>query len=322
MDDALPVVIISGADHFRRRRFLQHFTNDMAKTREVIEVDGRDLGALVAAMSGAEFSGHPVLVVVHNASKVNLDLVEEHHKSKDNSACLALYYEGTPRKNTKFGKMVQRLKKVHKGFPVPKEWEAEDDAVDLCLEEARRHGKKLDRDLARALVSVTGRDLGLLSFEIFKLSLMANAQATSEITLDMIRGLRADVAEAQVYPIIQALEARDAVRLLRALKLVRQRSKTDPTIWVCRAVGSVVQRWLAVTNLDQQGVRPKEAALQLGLHPWFYENKVLPRARHWGQGGVVRLIRVLAVSERALLDGHVAPWTGLVARLTEVCSST
>jgi DNA polymerase III delta subunit len=322
MDEAPPVVFVTGSDHFRRRRFLRGFVREMRETRTVQHVKGSDKGALIAALSEPDFTGRPVLVVVDQANKVDLALVEDHHKGKDNSAVLALHYEGTPRGNTKFGKLVKKLSGVHRGFTAPTTWDADEDAVNFCVEEAKRLGKPLTVDLAQALVSVIGSDLGLLSFEILKAVRLAEARGEPGITTAHVKAVKADIAEAQVFPVVRALEARNVKRLIRTLTMVKARSKTDPTIWVCRVVGPNAQKWLTAANLDAKGVHPDTAADQLGMKPWYYKNKVLPFAQRWKQAGAIRLIRAVAESERAVFDGHVAPWTGLVARLVKVCGSS
>lgn len=320
MKDAAPVVIITGNDHFRRRRFLSWFIQEMEGSGRVVHrVEGDNRGAIIGAMSEAEFAEQPTVIVVDKASKVDLELVESHHKGKDNTVVLALHYEGTPKGNTKFGKLVKKLRKVHKEFKAPKDWDADEDAVGFCLEEAQRLGKTLPQQLAKALVALSGSDLGLLSFELLKLSTLADARGTTEITAEFIKAIKADIAEAQVFPVVRALEGRDVKRLLRSLAQVRKLSKDDPTMWVCRIVGSSAMRWLAVACLDAQGVQPEAAARQLDMNKWYYRNKVLPPARRWGKADVVRLVRALAESERAVLDGHVDPWVGLVSRLVQVC---
>jgi hypothetical protein len=149
------------------------------------------------------------------------------------------------------------------------------------------------------------------------MSLLADARGTAVLDKDVVKGAMASIEEASVGPIIEALAVRSRKRLSRALVRVRKTSRYDPTMRVCRFLGSSVLRWLQAAHLD--ALPPKAAASELGLNPWYFENKILPPARRWGKAGTIQLASDLAASERAVLNGAVNPWVVLTTRLLAAC---
>ncbi len=288
--------------------------------RSISRVDGNNMGEVLAALSEPDLTGRPALVVVDNPSKLDLKLIEAHQARGNSSARMVLHYEGKTRGNTKFGKLVNKtLKGQHKEFLEPKPWDAGDLAIKFCIAEAKERGKSMSGTLAGGLVSIIGTDLGMLAFEILKAVRLAEFLGDDKLTIEHIKAVKAPLNEAEMSPIIKALELRKVVPLIRALDRLRSSRTKDPTIWVCHAVQSTALRWLAITDLMQKDVAPKDAAAQLDMNPWFFKNKVLPHARRWGRKRNIRLVKALAASERGVLSGHQDPWTGLCSRLIEAC---
>ena len=315
-----PVVVISGDDDFQLRRFLKWFMKEMAEDgRTVQRTEGKRIGETLAALSSVNLTGRKTLIVVDNPHQFDLSIIESHHKSKDSTAVLALYYEGKVKGNTKFGKLVKKLKRHHKEHLKPKIWDADKVAIAFCMEESKNLGKLMTEDLAKAFVAVVGNDLGFLSFEILKAVRLAEFEKADSLTFDHVKRTKAALHEAEVFPILRALEDRRVDHLMRNLDQLRTTSKRDPTIRVCRMMQSMVFRWLTVTNLSQKGLSPNGIASQLGINPWYFRNKVFPSAQRWGEKGAIRLVKVLAASERSVLSGHVDPWIGFTARLIEAC---
>ena len=190
-------------------------------------------------------------------------------------------------------------------------------AAGFLIEEAKLHGMSISPALAHALVSRVGADLGMLTFEVEKMALLAAAAGVTEIGTDQIKGGMAPIAEASVAPIAEALATRNVKELSKALARVRKTTAADPTIRISRFLGSSVQRWVQAVHLEN--LPPAAAAAELKMNPWYFQNKILPAARRWGKEGTVRLATDLAASERALLNGAISPWTVLTARLLAAC---
>jgi hypothetical protein len=295
--------------------------------RVIDYVDGAKPGALRSMLSGGFFIETPTLVLVSNPHKVDLGVVVAHNNAGDNTYILLLHHEGSLKAVKKFGKGVKELEalikrlpnKQHFSFQLPNPFKADGIAADFCVEEARKRGKKLPLKVAKALVSVIGTDLGILHYEVLKAATYATATGSDEIEVRHVRGSKAALSEAEVTPVVRALEDLNLPRVLKALNRL-QKTAEDPRstlVKTCRFVSSSVLKWIAAANLESLGYEPKEAADALKINPWYYQNKVLPPAVRWGVPRLGRLLRALADSERAVKLGHVDPWTAFQVRLVK-----
>jgi len=314
-----PLLIISGSEGLLRRRFLASIVGAQRAEGWAIEhVDGNNLAEVRDALDGGGmFMDVRTLAVVHNPHKVSLKLLTEQVASKDYVTTLLLYLEKEPDGRTKFGKFVKTQSAHHKAFPLPDQWNGPKVATAFVLDEFRVYGKTLNPDLAGALVGRAGSDLGILAFEVQKISLLAGDAKV--ITSTHIKGGMSEVAEAAVGPILDALASRNPKRLSRALAKVRETHHQDPTIHICRFLGPTVVRWMQVSYLDN--MPPRAAASEIGMNLWYFENKILPASKRWGQRGTVQLIADLAHSERAVLSGALNGWVVLTSRLLASCSA-
>jgi len=322
MNDWPPVLFVSGSESFLRRRFVSEIVAEALKNERVIDrADGKDPGGLASLLSGGVFIETPTLVLVSNPDKVDLDVVDAHHEAGDNTYILLLHLEGPLDARTKFGKYVKAHKKLHRAFTSPSPWKADEVAAEFCVEEAKRYDKTLTVKIAKALVSVIGTDLGVLYYEVLKAATLAEAEGSTSIEVAHVRGSKAPLAEAEIAPVIRALEALDMPRVFRSLGRVNATSKGDPTIKTCRFIAAMALKWVAAANLEALGYTAKDAADTLKMNPWYYENKVLPPAVRWGVPRLGHLLDAAARSERAVKLGHVDPWTAFQARLAKACMS-
>lgn len=313
-----PLMVVSGGQDLLRRRFVkQVISTQKTAGWAILEVDGLVPGDVSEALAGDMFSPTQTLAVVTNPEKVDLDLLEAHHASKDYITTLFLVVEGEPDGRTKFGKAVKGWSEVHKSFPLPTEWKAAEVAAKFVQEEVQRYGQQIADGLATALVQRSGTDLGVLAFEVEKIAILAKLAGTKVIEPKHVAQGHAPIAEASVLPVVDALAAKQAKKLARYLAEVRRTSKDDQTMRVSRLIASSATKWMQASYLD--ALPPKAAAEELGVHPWYFENKVLPAARRWGKGGTVKLITDLAAAERAVLSGAVDPWLVLTSRLLSAC---
>jgi len=314
------LLAVSGGQDILRQRFVRRFIETQrAAGWDVAHVDGSDPVSVRDALQGgnpfAEVS--KTLVVAFNPEKMDLDLLARHQQSKDSDVTVLLHVEGEPDGRTKFGKFVKGLGDSLKSFSKPDRWKEPEVAAAFIVEEAKSHGKTIRESLAQALVELVGTDLGMLAFEVEKMSLLADARGVTVLNAEEVRGGMAPIAEASAGPIIDALATRDRKKLVKALGRVKTTSSSDPTMGICRFLAATVTKWLKAVYLDN--LPPQAAASELGMNPWYFENKVLPAARRWGKKGTVQLIADLAAAERAVLSGAVSPWTVLSARLLSSC---
>lgn len=316
-----PLLVVSGGEGLRRRRFIAQVSATQREAGwDIQEVDGADPSSVQDALSGDMFSSVQTLAVVSSPEKMNLDLLAKHLAATDYTTTLLLHIEGEPDGRTKFGKFVKAsLGGVDKNFPLPTEWKAGEVAIAFVQDEARQLGLAFPAPLATALTQRSGTDLGVLSFEMQKIAILAKLDGVSAIEGKHVARGMAPIAEASVIPITDALASKQAKRLVKALADLSRTSKGDQTMRVTRLIASSVVKWMQAVYLDS--LPPLAAAEELGVHPWYFENKILPAAQRWGKAGTVRLIQDLAATERALLNGAIDPWVVLTTRLLYACSA-
>lgn len=318
-DQFPPLTVVSGGQTILRRRFLANLVETQrAAGWKVVEVDGSVPGAIQEVLVGDVFDPVATLVVVSTPEKVPLELLERHQETQDSLVTLVLHIEGEPDGRSKFGKLVKGAwSAVHKNFPEPSDWQAPKVAVEFVQGEARRQGLSIPVPLATVLVDRSGTDLGVLSFEMVKIGILAKLAGVTEIDVLHLKGGMAPIAEASAFPILDALQARNAKKLLKALSALRRTSRDDPTMRVSRLLASSVSKWLQACYLADMPA--KVAAEELGVHPWVHETRIQPAVQLWGLSGTVSILSDLAAVERAVLSGAQDPWTVLTTRLMVAC---
>lgn len=311
------VIVVAGNDPFLRQRFVREIIRTKSKQGWVVQyADAAVSGELERALVSGMFVVAETMIVVSNPSKANLEILKSHAEDKEASKVLVLVNEGKVRKNTKFGKWAASDPSRFKEFLVPdKEYKLEDYAIAFTRADAKRLKHKISETLARAIVRRAGTDLGVLHFELVKAGVVAELEGSKEILPEHVKGTLARLTEASIIPVSDALGARDAKRLIRALDHVKMTTKNDPVIHLCRFLWASVKWWIGAAWCIDKGMNHKEAATHLGLNPWRYSNFIAPPANRWGYSDLVALGHVLAISERAVLQGRISPWVGLEARL-------
>lgn len=313
-----PVLFVSGDEDLLRRRFVDEVVGSLEEAGRIVgHTDGKVPGSVNSELDTGLF-GDEKIIVVTNPDKSDIEVIRKHNDNGDNTCILLCHIERSLDNRTVFGKFVREFDSQHKVFSKPKPWDADKKAASFCVEEASRYGKSLSSKAAQGLVSVIGSDLGVLQFEVMKAATLADADGSDSIEVVHIKGSVAPVMEASLSPVVQSLQVMDVKRLVKYLGRIRATSKYDPTMKVCRFLGPVVMKWMSAAKLEETGVPPEEAARTLNVSSlWYYANKVLPPAKRWGSDRLIRVLGVLAQSERSVLSGCVDPWTGFVSRLVD-----
>jgi len=142
-----------------------------------------------------------------------------------------------------------------------------------------RHGVRATADACRALVELAGDDLHELASEIDKLALYAG---TDEVGVDEVELLVAARADVPPFVLTDAWGRRDVDAVLSACESLLERS-TPRTREVHALVGRLaahVRRVRACRRLDDEGIRPRDAAGRLKMHP-FAAEKAFAQARNF-----------------------------------------
>jgi len=260
------------------------------------------------------------LILVNNPDKINAELVVRQQDNPMSNVVLLLHLDGEAK-----GAFKALLKKLpdsaHQYFPKPNLWKQDEDAISLCQVEMREHGKVISKELSEQVVGFVGSsDLGFLSFEMLKLSILLDAYGEKEVKPSHVASTVTLMEEASVFPILDALGTGNLRKLQAALGRVEKTTSGDPTIKVVRLLAPTLGKWAAAASLEEKKVPPEEAAVMMNHNPWYHQNKVLPPARRWGFRRLIALLGGLAESERQVFTGSVSPWIGLESRMLRACS--
>jgi DNA polymerase III subunit delta len=184
-------------------------------------------------------------------------------------------------------------------------------------EQFGRYGAKADADACRALVDIVGDDLDELQSEIDKLATWANGDA---VTLRDVEQMAAGRAETAIFSLTDAWGRRDVGGVLASAEAIMERSARPRSAELMRMIASMVNhvgRVRRCQRLADQGVRPRDAAGQLKMHPFAAEKAFAQAANFSAEelgSAIVRLAELDAAAkggsrlpadlelERALID--------------------
>lgn len=321
MSETFPVVMISGTDEYRRRKTLHTFREGMLKDGfQVSRVDGKNYDRLATAVSGSVLFESRELVIVDNPDQVDLDLVLNHYHDPQPGVTIALYYEGTPKRGGTFAKLAKIIPpSLHLSFSLPPFYKMAEEAARMCVLEARERGVQLSDPLAASMVDVVGTNLGMLSWEVYKVSLLLEAEGKTEVTSEHLRASLSQIDNVGVGRLNDYVGLASVRKVCRQLRWIEKTHPGDSTMMVVRFMFPSVSQWMVVADLHEKGVPQEDAALALNMNSWFHKRKVLPVAKRWGRKKLFHLLGVLQSAERGVLSGDVSPWLGLCSGLMRVC---
>jgi DNA polymerase III subunit delta len=157
-------------------------------------------------------------------------------------------------------------------------------------EQFARHGVRATTDACRALIGLVGDNPRELAGEIDKVAVWAGMDEVGEDEIDQLVAPRADVPP---FVLTDAWGRRDVAGVLAACESIMERSTRSGEVpmLVGRLVAHV-RRVQACQRLEAEGVRPREAAAELKMHP-FAAEKAFGQARNFSveelRGAIVRL---------------------------------
>jgi DNA polymerase III subunit delta len=191
-------------------------------------------------------------------------------------------------------------------------------------EQFELQGARADDAACRALVELVGDDIEELAAEVDKLATWAAGEPVTAADVARLAAGRADTA---VFALTDAWGRRDAGGVLQACEALLDRSERPRRDEVPRLLGSLtahIGRVRASQALSAEGVRPRDAAGRLKVHP-FVAEKAFAHAQRYSaeelRAAVIRLAELDAAVkgasrlagdlelERALVDvtrGRVA----------------
>ena len=172
-------------------------------------------------------------------------------------------------------------------------------------EQFGRHGVKASADACRVLVDLVGENVQELATEVDKLALWAGHDEIGAEEVELLVSPRADVPP---FVLTDAWGRRDVGAVLSACESILERS-TPRSREVHALVGRLaahVRRVQACQVLDAQGIRSRDAAAELKMHP-FAAQKAFDQARNYSVDELRHAIVGLADLDLALKGGSRLP---------------
>lgn len=169
-------------------------------------------------------------------------------------------------------------------------------------EQFERLGAKADRDACRALVELVGDDLDELEAEIAKLVTWADGET---IGAAEVEALTAGRAETSIFSLTDAWGRRDVAAVLGASESLLERShraRRDELMRIAGLMASHVARVRLCQALAAEGVRPRDAASRLKMHP-FAAEKAFAQAGNFAVDELRDAVVRLAALDHALKGG-------------------
>jgi DNA polymerase III subunit delta len=304
MAELKPVYLLIGSDRPKIVRALERLRarigEDGVQHLSAREASGEDVAAECNAMG--LFGGGRRLVLVDEA---------ERWKATDVKA-LAAYLEapapdtvvaltGDVKPDSALGKACKKAGDVLV-YDVPKRqlpaWVGEQFA---------RLGAKAEPAACTALVELVGDDLDELEGEVDKLAVWAAGETIEARHVELLAAGR---AETSVFALTDAWGKRDVAAVLRACEGLLERSgrpRRDEVPRLAALLANHVGRVRACQSLAVTGVRPRDAAGTLKMHP-FAAEKAFAQARNYSVDELRDAIVRLAALDLALKGGsRLAP---------------
>ncbi len=169
-----------------------------------------------------------------------------------------------------------------------------------------QHGASADRDACRLLVEVVGDDPERLRSEIEKLATWAGGETVTE---ENVRLLASMSAETTVFMLTDAWGKRDLGTALAAVESLLERAGSRELPRLAALLANHVARVRACQALAEEGVRPRDAAGKLKMHP-FAAEKAFAHAANYSpdelEHALVRLADLdLALKGNSRLSGEL-----------------
>jgi DNA polymerase-3 subunit delta len=293
-----PVYLISGSDRPKIRLAIERLRNHFDEGAvEILAADEHPADDAVAACNALGlFGGERRLVIVEDVDAwkaPEAKVVAEYLKSPAPETVLALV--GTElKKESALAKACAKPGEVLL-YDAPRKR----DLPAWVAKQFEQHGGSADKDACRLLVAMVGDDPERLRSEIEKLATWAGAETVTE---DDVRLLASVSAETTVFMLTDAWGKRDVGAALTAVEALLERSGSRELPRLTALLANHVARVRACQALAEEGVRPRDAAGTLKMHP-FAAEKAFAQAANYSPDELERALTRLAELDLALKGG-------------------
>jgi DNA polymerase III subunit delta len=165
-------------------------------------------------------------------------------------------------------------------------------------EQFRQHGVRAEPDASAALIQLVGDDLRTLKTEVDKIATWAGDEPVGATEVEALVASSVDVP---IYELTEAWSVRDTARVLALSEAFfeRERQRRDAAAKLAGALAGHLGRLRALKQLAAEGVKPKEAAERLKLHP-FRAQKLYGQAEGFSSEELDDAVLRLAALDGAL----------------------
>ena len=339
-----PVMVVSGGTEFLRLRIIRKIVQTARKNgRRLVTIKAGDESSLRDLFGGGFLFADATVAVVESAvqrkraakkkkdtaaedtsgwSEEALALVLEHVRDGDSSdIILVIHHEGEAGPNTFAGQVAAVLpnpKKEHLITATHPWWKERDVAVAFLKSEMKDRGKSISEELAEQVIRKVGTELGFISFEAQKFSMCLDVDQRTEVTPQDAASLMASLGGEDWEALKSALGARNTKLLVRSWNDIRNGPGGDALPKAIGTLTGLIVKWAHAAALHEQGLNPEDAASRAGVHPYQYQNFILPAAIRWGRKPLEKLLR--DVTMIGVRKGHINPWVALESTLVLACT--
>jgi len=286
-----PVYLLTGSDRPKIEhalaRLRSHFAPEAIEVRSALDTAAE---AMVALCNAGSLFGDARLVVVEDVDgrrdsdnrlkggwkAADVEVVGAYLSSPAPATVLALVGEDV-KKTTALWKACVKAGDVL-DYGVQKK-----EVQRWVAEQFRQRGARAEPDACAALVQLVGDDLHALATEVDKLATWAAGEPIGEREVEE---LAAPAADTPAFTLTDAWAVRDPARALAASETIFEREprqRRDTAARLAGALGGHLGRLRQLKRLAADGVRAKEAAGKLRLHP-FYAEKLYRQAETFSPG--------------------------------------
>ena len=274
MADLKPVYLLAGTDRPKidtaLERLRRHFSDQSVESASALDASGEEAAALCNA--GSLF-GDTRLVLVSEVERwkaADVKALQTYLAAPAPATTLALV-AAELRKDAPIAKACAKAGDVLV-YDVPKR-----NLAQWVAERFRQLEARADAEACALLVQLVGDDPQALATEIEKLSTWAAGEPIGEREVEQ---LAVAFAETPTFALTYAWGRRDPAAALEASEVILEREakpRRDTSARLAATLGSHVARVRSCQLLAAEGVRPRDAAGRLKMHP-FYAEKLFAQA--------------------------------------------
>ncbi len=170
------------------------------------------------------------------------------------------------------------------------------------VKRAKSNHVKINPDAVTLLANYIGSQLRMLANELDKLSTYVGSEGT--ITVKEIRLLSAQVQEARIFDLTDALAQRNRKQALNVLHDLL--ADGEPPIKLISTITSQVRSLLLVKELAQKGMRAAQIASTISMSPYIVE-KVMRQVGNFSSAQLEGAYRQLLATDAALKRSRMSP---------------